>query len=433
MGEIQKTDSPREDYLTSQLFSRRAIRASFRRGTSRANLSHLRKMVDAWIKERRVQGLDDKVIVTQIMDMIGEEVKHKEARKGELQKEVSHLDELIARDTFSKGGLPPGSTYDEGYIKTFVMPEGTSVKQTAGSIFLNSTGLDWDAIANQAMKEMMDPKQWEPRLDLPPMGDEPEEILFTDDQMADHLRKCSQADRLAMLDCMILAASTQQDKGVQLSDGKYWLLRGSDAKGINADVIKVLRWMAAPLVLQKQEGTHFHDMVAAIKKGDRFYRFCQPKPVGEAFTGSSLEMDAPLFHIEHDWAALFAKSSSDETVGIARLPFPHTAFEMMISGMRVCSLAYQITDDDIGVSLIAEFRPKNWTSVGVWESASGGPWKWSGKFPNRISWSQDLIDLVGAQYGASLADIRSSMTRDAQGKPEGVMGTLLDAIGGPKE
>lgn len=32
------------------------------------------------------------------------------------------------------------------------------------------------------------------------------------------------------------------------------------------------------------------------------------------------------------------------------------------------------------------------------------------------------------QYGATLEDIRSSMTRDAQGKPEGVMGTLLDLL-----
>lgn len=32
------------------------------------------------------------------------------------------------------------------------------------------------------------------------------------------------------------------------------------------------------------------------------------------------------------------------------------------------------------------------------------------------------------QHGATVEDIRSAMTRDAKGKPEGVMGTLLDLI-----
>jgi len=33
------------------------------------------------------------------------------------------------------------------------------------------------------------------------------------------------------------------------------------------------------------------------------------------------------------------------------------------------------------------------------------------------------------QHGASPSAIRSAMTRDAQGRPEGIMGTLLDLLG----
>ena len=34
------------------------------------------------------------------------------------------------------------------------------------------------------------------------------------------------------------------------------------------------------------------------------------------------------------------------------------------------------------------------------------------------------------QHGAEVAKIRAAMTRDAQGRPEGIMGTLLDLLAG---
>lgn len=39
-----------------------------------------------------------------------------------------------------------------------------------------------------------------------------------------------------------------------------------------------------------------------------------------------------------------------------------------------------------------------------------------------------ILASFALQYGAQVADMRAAMTRDAQGRPEGVMGTLLDLI-----
>lgn len=380
-----------EDPLTQTLFNRSARRASLGRKDDKSSLPHIRSRVDALIKERRILGMRDEEIVSDITKRILlEKVKIGEKVEESLREKEAILSKLMGEEVRidrNRNDLLVG--------EDFVLPGGVGVPATEGSI-ISKGPMNFSSLL----------KDWEPKFDIPLPRDKGAGLPVSDDDMSTYLNSCLPEDRLIILDGMIAASISGERGRVRTTDGLVWDLRG-DMRGGNLEFLRLLRWMASPLVLQKQDGTKYHDLIEALQKGDRLYRFGMGEPLGPPPEGKHFGVDAPLFHIEHDWASLFSKSS--ETPGMVQLPFPYTAFEMVISRVRVCSIAYQLEDTKIGLTLFAEISPKKWMSIAIWEYSENGPWEEVSSSSSEVKWKSNLIELVGKQIIATSIMLESEV------------------------
>ncbi len=376
-----------EDPLTATLFNRKAIRASLDKKDNGSSIPHLRSKVDGLVKTRRMLGMTDMEIVADIVKTILLERDRVGGLQAKLEEEEAILSKMLGADVqFAEHAPFVG--------ETFSLPDGVKMPTTEGSIITKRS---------PSFSSLL--KDWEPKFNIPlprEKGIDP----VSDDDMSAYLNSCLPENRLIILDGMIAASMSGKREKVRTTDGLHWELRG-DMRGGNLDFLKLLRWMAGPLVLQKQDGTKYHDLIEALQKGDRLYRFGMKEPLGPPPEGKEFGVDAPLFHIEHDWASLFAKSS--EAPGMVQLPFPYTAFEMVISRVRVCSIAYQLEDTKIGLTLFAEISPKKWMTIAIWEYSENGPWEEVSASSSEVAWKGNLIELVGKQIIATSIMLESEV------------------------